>query len=86
MFTQFCPIMGLITESLEKPEFLVSRIPLTLVKKTSGHHFKRRGLSLVYRQIFTSIPLADELLKLKVHLTGTIMPNRKYFPAGIKKT
>lgn len=34
---------------------------------------------------FTSIPLANELLKVKVHLTGTVMPNRKYLPAAIKK-
>ena len=32
---------------------------------------------------FTKIPLANELLKIKVHLTGTVMPNRKYLQAAI---
>lgn len=30
------------------------------------------------------MPLTDEL-KLKIHLTDTIMPNGKYFPAAIKE-
>lgn len=31
------------------------------------------------------LQVAEELLKLKVHLTGTIMPNRKYLPPAIQK-
>lgn len=34
---------------------------------------------------YTSIPLADELLKMKCHLTGTLKINRKSIPDPIKK-
>lgn len=32
------------------------------------------------------MPLAEELLKLNVHLTGTIQTNRKFIPDSIKKS
>lgn len=34
---------------------------------------------------YTSLPLADELLKVKCHLTGTLKMNRKGIPDLIKK-
>lgn len=34
---------------------------------------------------FTNIPLANELLKIKIHLTDTVLPNRKYLSVVIKK-
>lgn len=34
---------------------------------------------------YTSVALADELLKQNMHLTGTIQANHKYLPAAIKK-
>lgn len=77
---------SLTTESLEKPELPVSsRIPLTLVKKLLDNISNAEGYHLYTDRYFTSIPLANELLKLKVHLTGTVMPTRKYLPAAIKK-
>ncbi|XP_014478485.1 PREDICTED: piggyBac transposable element-derived protein 4-like [Dinoponera quadriceps] len=77
---------SLTTEGLEKPELPVSsRIPLTLVKKLLDNIPNAEGYHLYTDRYFTSIPLANELLKVKVHLTGTVMPNRKYLPAAIKK-
>ncbi|CAK9829606.1 PiggyBac transposable element-derived protein 4 [Anthophora retusa] len=77
---------SLTTESLEKPELPVSsRIPLTLIKKLLNNVPNAEGYHLYTDRFFTSIPLAEELLKLKIHLTGTIMPNRKRLPPPIKK-
>lgn len=77
---------SLTTANLEKPELSVSsRIPLTLVKKLLNNIPSAEGYHLYTDRYFTSIPLANELLKLKVHLTGTVMPTRKYLLAAIKK-
>lgn len=35
-------------------------------------------------RFFTRILLADKLLKLRVHLTGSIMPNRKFCQLDLK--
>nr|XP_003707254.1 PREDICTED: piggyBac transposable element-derived protein 4-like [Megachile rotundata] len=77
---------SLTTETLEKPELPISsRIPLTLIKKLLNNVPNAEGYHLYTDRFFTSIPLADELFKMKIHLTGTIMPNRKHLPAQIKK-
>ncbi|XP_025152742.1 piggyBac transposable element-derived protein 4 [Harpegnathos saltator] len=86
-FIMILPYYGsLTTANLEKPELPVSsRIPLTLVKKLLDNIPSAEGYHLYTDRYLTNIPLANELLKLKVHLTGTVMPNRKYLPAAIKK-
>ncbi|EFN79240.1 PiggyBac transposable element-derived protein 4, partial [Harpegnathos saltator] len=86
-FIMILPYYGsLTTANLEKPELPVSsRIPLTLVKKLLDNIPSAEGYHLYTDRYLTNIPLANELLKLKVHLTGTVMPNRICLPVAIKK-
>ncbi|CAK9809334.1 PiggyBac transposable element-derived protein 4, partial [Anthophora quadrimaculata] len=61
---------SLTTANLEKPELPVSSlIPLTLVEKLLNNIPSAAGYHLYSERYFTSIPPANELLKLKVHLT-----------------
>lgn len=74
------------TEKLIKPDLPISaRILLhlctMLLKKipgTQGHH-------MFTDRYYTSFILAEELFKLKCHLTRTILTNRKNLPNQIKK-
>lgn len=43
------------------------------------------GYHLFTDRYYTSCVLADELLKRKIHLTGTVMKNRSGLPAAVKK-
>ncbi|CAK9809611.1 PiggyBac transposable element-derived protein 4 [Anthophora plagiata] len=75
------------TEKLIRPDLPIStRIPLHLytmllekIPGAQGHH-------MFTDRYYTSFILAQELFKLKCHLTGTILTNRKHLPNQIKKT
>ncbi|CAK9804154.1 PiggyBac transposable element-derived protein 4 [Anthophora plagiata] len=76
---------SLTTQSLIRPDLPVStRIPLhlytTLLNKVPG----AQGHHMFTDRYYTSYILANELRKLKCHLTGTILPNRKGLPDAIK--
>ena len=43
------------------------------------------GYHLFTDRYYTSCVLADELLKRRIHLTGTVMKNRSGLPASVKK-
>ncbi|XP_065672200.1 piggyBac transposable element-derived protein 4-like [Hydra vulgaris] len=73
------------TESLARPMMqFTSRIVLHLCDELleaaqgSGYH-------LFTDRLYTSFPLAQELLKMNIQTTGTIMKNRKQLPEDIKK-
>ncbi|XP_035219647.1 piggyBac transposable element-derived protein 4-like [Stegodyphus dumicola] len=81
------PYYGSVTtEDNIKPELPVSsRIPLHFIKKLLDNNSNAEGYHLYTDKYFTSIPLAEELLKMKCHLTGTIKTNRRYLPSTIKE-
>ncbi|KAL2737613.1 piggyBac transposable element-derived protein 4-like [Vespula squamosa] len=75
------------TEKLIRPNLLVStRIRLYLytmllkkIPNAQGHH-------MFTDRYYTNYTLAEELRKLKCHLTGTILTNKKNLPQLIKKS
>ncbi|KAK2574890.1 hypothetical protein KPH14_008342 [Odynerus spinipes] len=77
---------SLTTEKLIRPDLPISaRIPLHLytmllekVPGSQGHH-------MFTDRYYTSFILAEELLKLKCYLSGTILTNRKHLPNQIEK-
>lgn len=81
------PYFGSITtEQLNRPDLPVStRIPLHLYQKILQKIPGAQGYHMFTDRYYTSLPLADELLKVNCHLTGTIMANRKGLPSQIKK-
>uniref|UniRef100_A0A1A9ZC50 DDE_Tnp_1_7 domain-containing protein n=1 Tax=Glossina pallidipes TaxID=7398 RepID=A0A1A9ZC50_GLOPL len=76
------PYYGSITsESLIRPDLPVSsRIPLDLHRKLLDNVPNAKGYHMYTDRNYTSIPLAEELLKMNCFLTGTIKTNRKYLP------
>ncbi|XP_017791899.1 PREDICTED: LOW QUALITY PROTEIN: piggyBac transposable element-derived protein 4-like [Habropoda laboriosa] len=81
------PHYGSITsENLIRPDLPVSsRIPLDLYRKLLDNVPHAKGYHMYTDRYYTSIPLAEELLKMNCFLTGTIKTNRKYLPMVIKK-
>ncbi|CAK9809212.1 PiggyBac transposable element-derived protein 4 [Anthophora quadrimaculata] len=81
------PYYGSITsENLIRPDLPVSsRIPLDLYRKLLDNVPNAKGYHIYTDRYYTSIPLAEELLKMNCFLTGTIKTNRKYLPMVIKK-
>lgn len=81
------PYYGSITsENLIRPDLPVSsRIPLDLYRKLLDNVPNAKGYHMYTDRYYTSIPLAEELLKMNCFLTGTIKTNRKYLPTTIKK-
>lgn len=77
---------SLTTDKLIRPDLPVStRIPLhlytMLLEKIPG----AQGYHMFTDRYYTSYILAEELVKLKCHLTGTILTNRKCIPEQIKR-
>lgn len=73
------------TQQLIRPELpFTSRIVLqlcsTLLETTNGS-----GYHLYTDRFYTGYDLAQELLSLKIHTTGTVMSNRRGLPADIAK-
>jgi hypothetical protein len=83
----FIPYYGsLTTEKLIRPDLqFTSRIVLQLYTNLLETIPEAEGYHMYTDRFYTSLPLSDELLKLKTHLTGTIMTNRKNLPTAIKK-
>lgn len=74
------------TESLVRPDLpFTSRIVLHLANNLVSGGNAGSGFHIFTDRYYTSLELADELKKMKIHLTGTVMPNRKGLPEGIKK-
>jgi hypothetical protein len=83
----FIPYHGKITtDSLSKPDLpFTSRIVLQL-----SHNIRQTWPDISIYHIFTdrfytSPTLASELSKVRCHLTGTVMNNRRDVPAVMKK-
>ncbi|XP_020297799.1 piggyBac transposable element-derived protein 4-like, partial [Pseudomyrmex gracilis] len=73
------------TEKLLRPDRPIStRIVLQLYHNLLQSNPGAVGYHIFNNRYFTSIPLADALLELKCHLTGTIQTNRKFIPDEIK--
>ena len=81
------PYYGSITsENLIRPDLPVStRIPLHLYQKLLDKIPEAQGYHMFTDRYYTSISLAEELMKLKCHLTGTVKANRKDIPTFMKK-
>ena len=81
------PYYGSFTsENLVRPDLPVSsRIVLQLCQKLLDGNPGSKGYHVFTDRYYTGLPLAKELLKLKIHLTGTMQTNRKYIPDSIKK-
>ena len=81
------PYYGSITsDNLIKPQLPVStRIPLHLYNKLLSNVPDAQGYHMYTDRYYTSIVLAEELLRMKCHLTGTIKIDRKGIPDPIKK-
>nr|XP_034194964.1 piggyBac transposable element-derived protein 4-like [Osmia lignaria] len=73
------------TEKLVRPDLPIStRIVLQLYHNLLQSNLGAVGYHIFNDRYFTSIPLADALLKMKCNLTGTIQTNRKFIPREIK--
>lgn len=81
------PYYGSITsESLIRSDLPVTtRIPLHLYQKLLDKIPEAQGYHMFTDRYYTSITLAEELMKLKCHLTGTFKANRKGIPTFMKK-
>ena len=81
------PYYGSITsDNISRPDLPVTtRIPLHLYKKLLDRIPDAKGYHMYTDRYYTSIILAEELLKMNCHLTGTIQINRKGVPTQIKK-
>jgi hypothetical protein len=81
------PYYGSITtKSLVHPELtFTSRIVLELISKVKIVTYEK-GYHLYIDRFCTNLDLAQELLKRKVHLTGTVQQNRKGMPKQMKRT
>ncbi|XP_017763339.1 PREDICTED: uncharacterized protein LOC108553081 [Eufriesea mexicana] len=77
---------SLTTQILIRPDLPVTaRIPLHLYTMLLNRGPGAQGHHMFTDRYYTSYVLANELHKLKCHLTGTILPNRKGLPDTIKK-
>ncbi|CAK9810844.1 PiggyBac transposable element-derived protein 4 [Anthophora plagiata] len=81
------PYYGSITsDNISRPDLPVTtRIPLHLYQKLLDRIPNAKGYHMYTDRYYTSIPLAEELLKMNCHLTGTIKVNRKGVPKEMKK-
>lgn len=81
------PYYGSLTsEDLPRPDLLIStRIVLKLCQDLLDSNPGSKGYHIYTDRYYTSLPLAQELLKLNIHTTGTIQNNRKFIPDSIKK-
>lgn len=74
------------TERMERQDLgVTSRIVLHLVNKLKESYGAVEGLHVFTDRFYTNMDLAQELCNMKVHLTGTILRNRKGLPLMIKK-
>ncbi|CAK9810345.1 PiggyBac transposable element-derived protein 4 [Anthophora quadrimaculata] len=77
---------ALTTKQLIRPDLPVStRIPLHLYKMLLDKIPGAQGHHMYTDRYYTSYTLAQELRKMKCHLTGTILTNTKDFPNVIRK-
>ncbi|XP_033326115.2 piggyBac transposable element-derived protein 4 [Megalopta genalis] len=77
---------SLTTELLARPDLPVSsRIPIHLYKMLLEKIPGAQGHHMYTGRNYTSYVLAQELAKLKCHITGTILASRKELPSEIKK-
>ncbi|TBU06827.1 transposase IS4 [Hamiltosporidium magnivora] len=81
------PYYGSFTsEDLIRLDLPVStRIVLELCNKLLDSNPGSTGYHIFTDRYYTSLPLAQELLNLNIHFTGTIHSNRKFLPNSIKK-
>lgn len=63
---------------------VTSRVVLHLVNKLKEWYGNIEGLHVFTDRFYTNVDLAKALYDMKVHLTGTIMSNRKGFPEQIR--
>jgi hypothetical protein len=76
---------SITTKSLIHPELtFTSRIILELISKVQNV-IHEKGYHLYTDRFYTNLDLVRELLKRKVHFTGTIQQNRKGMPKQMKK-
>lgn len=80
------PYYGAVTtESLIRPDLtFTERIVLQLVANVTNAT-GQSGYHIYTDRFYTGVTLANELLKQKIHITGTVQSNRKHLPDGIRK-
>ena len=83
----FVPYFGSpTTDALIRPDLpFTSRIVLHLLQKIQMD-CPAEGRHVYTDRFYTGVELAEELLKLKTHTTGTIMGNRKNLPLEVSFT
>lgn len=87
LFTILLYYGSITSDNISRPDLPVStRIPLHLFKKLLERVPDAKGYHMFTDRYYTSILLAEELLKVNCHLTGTIKTNRKGVLTQIKKT
>jgi hypothetical protein len=86
MFFALIPYYGSITtKSLMHPELtFTSIIVLEFISKVQNITYEK-GYHLYTGRFYINLDLAWELLKRKVHLTGTAQQNRKGMPKQMKE-
>ncbi|MGH0144988.1 UNVERIFIED_CONTAM: hypothetical protein FKN15_031147 [Acipenser sinensis] len=72
------------TESLLRPDMPFSSRMVLHLCETLLQTTDRNGFHLFTDRFYTSYRLAIELLKIKIHLPGTVMANRRGFPEPVE--
>mgnify|MGYP003406709624 FL=1 len=76
---------SLTTENLIRPELPASsRIVMHLYSRLLHNLPNAKGYHVFCDRYYSSVPLANELLKINCNFTGTINRNRKFIPKFIK--
>lgn len=77
---------SITSENLSREKLSVpSRIPLHLFKKLLDNVGCAKGYHMYTDGYYSSISMANELLKMECHLTGTLSTNSKGVPPRMKK-
>lgn len=73
------------TDNMVRPDLgVTSRVVLQLVQKLKDAYGDIEGMHIFTDRYYTNMDVAHALLEMKVHLTGTIMRNRKGLPEELR--
>lgn len=73
------------TDNMVRPDLgVTSRVVLHLVQKMKDDYGSVEGMHVFTDRLYTNLDVAEALLNQKVHLTGTIMRNRRGLPEEVK--
>lgn len=73
------------TDTMDRQDLgVTSRIVLHLVQKLKDEYGSIEGMHIFTDRFYTNVDLAEALYDMKVHITGTIMRNRKRLPLQLR--